>query len=623
MDEAAGSDYARLYSLLIEDLPEYAVFLMDPDGTIRSWNPGVERILGYKRDEWVGRNVSIIFTAEAQRDGCPEEERARAARAGHAPGARWHTRRDGSAFWVEGIVSAVRDAEGRTVAFSKIMRDSSDRRSAEQQLRASERWWKQIVETAAEGIWVVDNSGTVLFGNQRLCALLHCTEKDLIGRSIFDFVFEEDLPLARIRFHQRLRGDVEEADVRLRTLRSDELWVRTAASPIRSEAGEVAGLLLMLSDITEQRRREQRLRDSEERLRLLIASAREYAVVQMDADRTIVGWDAGAERLLGWHADHIVGQLLDVLFTPEDRAAGVPAAECRRAVETGAAGDDRWMVRNDGSRFWATGAVMPVLDAAGAHRGFVKIMRDFTERKRQEEEIVRAVQVERSRLEFTIASTQSELRRLSIALISAQENERRRIARELHDDVVQQLALVEMQISEIGQRSAPLPRDITQDLRLVREEIATLSDRLRSLSHGLHSAVLEQLGLAVALRSLCDQIQKASGRRVLLATRNVPRSLPPEVATNLFRIAQEACQNAVRHAGPAAIAIMLYATDTDLILTIKDNGLGFDPNQVREHSGLGLITIRERSGIISARFDLRSSRGRGTKLRVSVPLEDL
>ena len=152
-------------------------------------------------------------------------------------------------------------------------------------------------------------------------------------------------------------------------------------------------------------------RASESRLRLLVASARDYAVIEMDPDRRIVGWDAGAEQVFGWTADEIVGSSADVLFTQEDRERKVPQEESTIALETGSAANDRWHLKRDGARFWATGALMPVLDSNGGHRGFVKIMRDFTERKLREDESRRATESERNRLEFTIATTRSELQR--------------------------------------------------------------------------------------------------------------------------------------------------------------------------------------------------------------------
>jgi PAS domain S-box-containing protein len=497
---------------------------------------------------------------------------------------------------------------------------SCDRGDIGQKLRAAGPWWKQIAETAVEGICVLCPDGVIRFANACLGEMLRCPQQTLEGRSLFDFVFPEDRPDAANRLRCRLEGDRTITEHRMRTVRGEELWVRTAGSQVRSDAGEAIGVLAMMSDVTEQRRREQMLRENEERLRLLIASAREYAVVQTTSEGIVTGWDAGAEQLLGWRADEIIGQPFDLLFTDADRAAGAPDEERRLANASGTSPTDRWMMRRDGTLFWATGALMPVKAIDGLHHGFVQILRDLTDRKRQEDETVRAIQVEHDRLQTTIASTQEELRRLSVALMSAQETERRKIARELHDAAVQDLTVVEMRLTALAREVEPV---LVQECTSLREGVASISDRLRSLSHELHSAVLDELGLTVALRSLCDQVQRSSGQPATFAARNVPRAVRPDVVTHVYRIAQEACFNAVRHAGPATIHIHCYSIADALVLTVRDNGSGFDPTGCGRNTGIGLVTMRERARLIDAQLSVTTHPGRGTRVRLIIPVEKL
>jgi two-component system CheB/CheR fusion protein len=164
-----------------------------------------------------------------------------------------------------------------------------------------------------------------------------------------------------------------------------------STAPTRNAAGELVAVVAAFWDITERKRAQTVLRESEERLRLLIASAHDYAIFMLDEDGLITSWNSGAERVMGYPESEIVGQPGACLFTPEDRAAGVPQQELKRAAETGRALDERWHLRQDGSRFWASGVMTAVRNDHGARKGFVKIMRDNTERKATEERLQEAL----------------------------------------------------------------------------------------------------------------------------------------------------------------------------------------------------------------------------------------
>lgn len=203
-------------------------------------------------------------------------------------------------------------------------------------------------------------------------------------------------PLAHLRHRLDYPELMSDAEQVLRTLvpierevRDDDRWYFARLQPYRTLENHIAGAVLTFVDITDRNRAIEALRLSEERLRILIESAKDVAIFTTDIDRLVDSWNSGAEAMFGYTEQEILGQSADILFTPEDRAAGDAERESQLARDKGRAGNERWHLRKDGSIFYGSGSVMPLRDKTGALRGFVKIMRDLTESKRTHEELQR------------------------------------------------------------------------------------------------------------------------------------------------------------------------------------------------------------------------------------------
>jgi len=220
-----------------------------------------------------------------------------------------------------------------------------------------------------------------------------------LGRPLSDLRTELDYP--------ELAADAKEVLSRLVPIereisRGGSTWYSVRILPYRTVDDRIAGVVLTLVDITDRRRNENALRAGEERLRLIVENARDYAIFSLDLGRRFTTWNPGAERILGFREAEVLGQNGDLIFTPEDRADNVPEKEARTALETGRAADDRFHLRKDGSRFWASGVMMSMRDDSGTAIGFVKILRDQTEARRSQEAL------ERSQAQLLKASQESE-----------------------------------------------------------------------------------------------------------------------------------------------------------------------------------------------------------------------
>jgi signal transduction histidine kinase len=203
------------------------------------------------------------------------------------------------------------------------------------------------------------------------------------------------------------------------------------------------------------------------------------------------------------------------------------------------------------------------------------------------------------------------------SLLLAQEEERRRLSHELHDELNQRLALLEVSVQQLERRP---PEELRGGLEQVRKEIAGLSDDLRRIAYQLHPSIVEDLGLVAAVRSYCEEFARREGIQTRFTYRSIPATLPAPVALGLYRIVQEGLRNAAKHSGAKRASVALTGGKSKITLSVRDFGSGFDPATARRKGGLGVIGMQERLAVLGGRFEIRSAPGRGTELRATVPL---
>lgn len=211
---------------------------------------------------------------------------------------------------------------------------------------------------------------------------------------------------------------------------------------------------------------------------------------------------------------------------------------------------------------------------------------------------------------------ETSAREVSGRLIGAQEDERRRIARDLHDDMNQRLALLSV---ELDLASHAPPESLVRRLQEMAEQVKELSTEVHRLSYQLHPAKLDQLGLVTAARTLCHELSAPSGLRIGFAHENVPRELPAEIALCLYRVLQETLGNAIRHSSATEARVDLRMNNRHIHLTVSDGGRGFDLAQARRDGGLGLLSIQERARMVGGLLTVQSEPGRGTRVELTVP----
>jgi two-component system CheB/CheR fusion protein len=255
------------------------------------------------------------------------------------------------------------------------------------------------------------------------------------------------------------------------------------------------------------------------------------------------------------------------------------------------------------------------------NRALLLTVEDITARKKAELLTLKEKERLEGKVQITeqaLGRTQEELRALAASLFTAQEEERRRVARELHDDLSQKMAMLEVDVQRLEQQ---LPDGaLHEQMAQLRERTGGLSNDLRRIAHQLHPGILDDLGLGFALKALAEEFAERQEIPVRYTSNSLPENIPSGIASCIYRVTQEALRNVAKHAGHTPVRITLNGTNEGLRLVIRDMGNGFDTRAARQQGGLGIISMQERVRLVGGRISIRSSPGNGTTINVRVPL---
>ena len=533
--------------------------------TYRQFRPHVERVLA---GEKVNFDASILFP-----DGI---------------------RRDVSASWVPH-----QDDDGRVLGFFGITHDIGPRKRAERALTESRGRLQAILDNAPCSIILKDRDGRYTLLNRAFEDIHGIPAESVLGKKAED-VFQPDFArLSKIEDRSVLKtGEVVNAEYRPP---NSERTLMVVKFPVRGATGDVEAIGTVETDITSLKEAQETAKNNESHLRAIVDNIAD-GIITIDSGGIMDSASVSAEQMFGYGAEELIGRNVSLLMPEPDRSRH--DSYIRRYIETG-----KSKILNVGPREVTArrkdGSTFPMELTIGEMRAggkplFVGAVRDISKRREAE----------------------SALHRLSARLISAHEDERSRIARELHDDFNQRLALLAVDLERFHDGLPDPQESLVDGLASLLRRTKELSSDVHRLSHQLHPSILQHLGLVAAARSFCKEISEQHDVQIELAHHEIPRSLPGDVALCLYRIIQEALRNVIKHSGAESARVDITKSARELKMQISDNGIGFDPEGDQTRCGLGLLSMRERLRLVNGTISFMRVEPVGMRIDVRVPIPD-
>jgi len=366
------------------------------------------------------------------------------------------------------------------------------------------------------------------------------------------------------------------------------------------------------------------VQDSEQRFRLLVEAVQDYAIFMLDTEGHVKNWNGGARRIKGYESSEIIGKHFSCFYPEEDLRNGKPQWELQVAAKEGRFEDEGWRVRKDGSKFWANVIITAIRDDSGKLIGFGKVTRDFTERMQLERSLQEEV-VQRREAESHLRNSEKSLRDLSQHLLRSQDEERRRIGRDLHDSLGQSLVALKIRLDVLASSSAPNDADtrsgIAECLHLADDSLK----ELRTISYLMYPPMLDEMGLQSAIRWYLEGFSARSGLSATFDVDDHFGRMQRDLELALFRVLQESLTNVHRHSGSQTAHIRLQLKNGMVTLEVSDSGKGISSGiQGRSGEGgvaslgVGLRGMNERLLQLGGSL-LVSSNENGTTVTATVP----
>jgi PAS domain S-box-containing protein len=510
-------------------------------------------------------------------------------------------RPDSTVIWVERTGRAYFDDKGRTLRIIGMVADITERKLAERELALANDRLRLAMDSAKSVGWDRDvkTGRDTLFGDLQSMLGIPSEVHDGRVEDFYRYLHPNDRGWVLDAIKDAMeRKEPYAAEFRIVRPDGTARWVAARGKFYYSTEGEPERMVGMSVDITERKLAEEALRESEERLRLAAQVGRMFAF----------DWDIATDVVIrseeATHIDGLTSEPFRLTYQqvlasvhPEDRARFIASITELTPEKPNTQASFR-ILRPDGSILWLERTGHAYFDEQGKMVRMIGMTADVTERKLAEE----------------------ALSKVGGRLIEAHEEERTRIARELHDDIGQQLALLANNLALMEQ---DIPDSVTEIRNRVSEQLKRvhgISADVQAISHRLHSSKLRYLGIVAAAKSFCQELAEQHKVEVDFTHADIPPSVPEEISLCLFRVMQEALHNAVKHSGVRHIEVELRGASDGIHLTVRDSGLGFDPEAAVSDRGLGLVSMQERVNLVKGTFSIDSRPGHGTTIHVRVPL---
>ena len=480
---------------------------------------------------------------------------------------------------------------------TSVFASAQARKAALDAGNASESRFQHLFDDSPLGIALLDSSGQVRTANEALATLLGYSSEEFRSKNILDVMFSEDVAKMWWHLQQLCAGARQITHTEKRFLRRDGsvIWGRITISFVRAMSAVPASLVVIIENITETIQAREQLERSRRMLNLALQSSR-TTVWEYHPHADTIEWlnrnilDHSEDRTPG---PRCFARVLERVVPEDQESLRALAAQ---VLESGGDFSTEFrMIAKDGSVRWMLSKGELLQTGGDSSSKIIGVTVDISEIKR----------------------AHVQLQEFAKRLMEAQEDERKRISRELHDDIGQRVALLAMEL-DLMQRSLPKEHALRERVERLQASAGELGTDVHALSHALHSSKLKHLGLEAALRELCNRMRSRASLAVELNCSGDIRALPDNEALVLFRITQEALNNVVKHSRATSATITLDCSNNHADLVVSDNGRGFDCKT--ESGGIGLLGMRERLRAVDGEFRISSAPNGGTEIHASVPI---
>jgi len=712
------------FRLMVSSVKDYAIFMLDPSGYVISWNEGAERIKGYKKEEIIGRHMSVFYTPEEIQRGEPEHNLEQARVKGRFEQEGWRLRKDGSIFWANVVFTAVHDPQGNILGYGKVTRDITERKKVTEQIS----YMARLMEDTNDAIFSTDRSFVIRTWNKAAEILFGYAPEEAIGKSAGNLLRTQmDEEVIDAIHREFIESGYWKGEAYYMNKNGSTLTVLLSASGVRNPEGDLEGFVMVCRDFTERKKLELQLHQFNKELEWQVAkktaeltgifervtdafiavdknfcytylNKKAGELIQRDP-ASLIGkcvWDVfpdavGSDTWYAftkamteqknltntdyyppldlWQENHLYpspeGLSVFIRNVTEDKKREKRITDYKYALDQSSIVSvtdekgvikyvndnfcrisqftedeligqhhhiigsryhpdwlfrDMWLtiskgevwkgeIRNkakDGSIYWVYMTIIPFLNEKGEPFEYIALDTDISERKKAE---------------VLLDQSYQDIRQLASHLQDIREEERAGIAREIHDELGQQLTGLKMDLSWISKRK------LVQDDNEVSQKVVTTMNLLdttiktvRRIATDLRPSILDDLGLIAAIEWQSQEFGRRSGISTDFSSTMYEFKYASAIAIGLFRICQESLTNVARHAAASKIRISLEEENENIQLTIRDNGEGFDTGKTGGKKTLGLLGMKERTLMMGGEFRIESLPGKGTTLIVTVPI---
>jgi len=587
------------------------IWEVDDNGLYTYASPVVEKILGYKPEEIVGKkHFYDLFHPEDR------EQLKKAAFEIFAKKESFHKfinrniHKNGKAIWLSTSGVPDIDKKGSLLGYRGADSNITERKQAEEALQESERRFRVIFETAQDSIFLKDRSLRYIQVNPAMERLFELPAQKLIGKNDDELFGEQAGAHIREIDSRVLKGEIIQEE-HTKPVGEIPTTFHVIKVPIRDDNGEVTGLCGIARDITDRKRAEETLQESEEKYRSLVEST-ENSIYLVDRNFRYLFANKKYLSRFNFPIDKVKGRT----YSDFHSKAGTQdfTAKVHKVFETGQSLSYEYQSERDGRYFIRT--LSPVKEQNGRTISVTVISKDITDRKQAEENLI----ISKDKL----LKEHNQRRILSKRLIDLLEKDRHEIAMELHDHIGQVLTSLKINLEMIDSQLKPTDAELGFHIKAAKEKAISAIKDIVNVSHGLRPGMLDALGLVSSLEELFSEIQENSDIQIKFFIRNVPKRFAPEKELAIYRIVQEALNNIVKHAKAKKVFVNLVKKGGALSLSVEDDGIGFDQDRTmkttRPKGPLGLLIMRERAIQIDGEFTIESQIEKGTHILVGIPL---